>query len=66
MKDLAVPARGELARTGLLAVPHQHRDLSAQVLFVKMERLFTIAAVVQLGVELHDGIMGRTRPEATS
>jgi hypothetical protein len=33
---------------------HHHRDVSPQMRFVKPERLLAVAAIVQVGVKLHD------------
>jgi hypothetical protein len=34
-------------------MPHQHRDLSAEMLFVEAEGLFAVAAIVEVYVQFH-------------
>src|SRR3990172_7363531 len=53
VEDLAVPLSWRLGWCRLLAVAHQHRDLSAEVLLVEAERLLAVAAVIEIGVQLH-------------
>ena len=52
---------GSTAALRLLAVMHQHRDLPAEMLLVEFERLLAVAAVVQVGLELHDILRKITR-----
>jgi hypothetical protein len=54
VEDLPGPVRRGDLSTGLLAVPHQHGDLSAEMVFVECEGVLAVAAVVQIRVELHD------------
>src|SRR6188474_2072596 len=53
MQDLAGPPRRGLS-SRLVAVAHQHGDLSTEVLFIELEGVFAVAAVVEIGVKLHD------------
>ena len=51
--DGLFPARPRDRLVGLLGAPHQHRDLSAEMLFVEAKGLFAVAAEVQERVESH-------------
>jgi hypothetical protein len=50
VENLAVPVRRRLRWRRLLAVSHQHRDLSAEMLFVETEGLLAVASVIEIGV----------------
>jgi hypothetical protein len=43
-----------VTRIRLLAVSHHHRDFSTQMLFVELEGLLAVPAVVQICVKLHE------------
>jgi hypothetical protein len=43
----------------VLTMPHHHRDFSAEMLFVKAERLLAFTGVVQIDVQFHSVLLSR-------
>lgn len=53
VQDLALHLRGDIGLTGHLVIGHDHAELGPEVFFIKTKGLCAVAAIVEIGADLH-------------